>query len=81
MNETIAKLKTPEECAVFEKNVSERGRLDLAVAARKRALELRALNYGASSDVERACLEAVFAYEQVLTVRNGKKLALIGLGK
>jgi hypothetical protein len=34
MNELIAKLKTPEECAVFEKNVLERGRPDLALAAR-----------------------------------------------
>lgn len=38
----ILKLKTPEECAIFEKNVMERGRPDLAVAARKRATELRA---------------------------------------
>ena len=43
MDELIAKLKTPEECIVFEKNVTERGRPDLALAARKRAVELRAL--------------------------------------
>ena len=34
----VAKLKTPEECVTFEKNVTERGRPDLALAARKRAL-------------------------------------------
>jgi hypothetical protein len=73
MNELIAKLKTPEECAVFEKNVSDRGRPDLALAARRRALELRAIQYGAVTDVERECLEAVFAYEQVLSAKNGKK--------
>jgi len=73
MDELIAKLKTPEECIVFEKNVTERGRPDLALAARKRAVELRALQHGAATDVERECLEAVFAYEQVLSAKNGKK--------
>jgi plasmid stability protein len=71
-DDLIAKLKTPDECAVFERNVTERGRPDLALAARKRALELRALRHGASNEVERECLEAVFAYEQVLSVKNGK---------
>lgn len=73
MDELIAKLKTPEECIVFEKNVTERGRPDLALAARKRAVELRAISYGATNDVERECLEAIYAYEQVLSAKNGKK--------
>lgn len=72
MVDRVANLKTPEECAVFEKNVTERGRPDLAVAARKRALELRAGKYGATMEVERECLEAVYAYEQVLTIKNGR---------
>ena len=72
MDERVAKLKTPEECAVFEKNVLQRGRPDLAVESRKRALELRAEKYGAKTEVERACLEAIYAYEQVLTTRNGR---------
>lgn len=73
MNEIVAKLKTPEECFVFEKNVLDRGRPDLALAARKRAVELRAIQHGAATDVERECLEAIFAYEQVLSEKNGKK--------
>jgi hypothetical protein len=72
MVERVANLKTPEECTMFEKNVLERGRPDLAVAARKRALELRAEKYGANSEPERQCLEAVYAYEGVLSARNGK---------
>ena len=72
MTERVQKLKTPQECAVFEKNVTERGRPDLAVAARKRALELRAEQYGATTEVERECLEAVYAYERVLSAKNGK---------
>ena len=50
-----------------------RGRPDLAIAARKRAVELRAIRHGAATDVERECLEAVFAYEQVLSAKNGKR--------
>lgn len=73
MDNMIAKLKTPEECEIFEKNVTERGRPDLAVAARKRALELQAHRYGARSDIERKCLEAIYAYEQILSAKNGKK--------
>lgn len=46
MDERVAKLKTPEDCAVFAKNVTERGRLDLALAAKKRAIQLRAESFG-----------------------------------
>ena len=72
MTDLIAKLKTPKECAIFEKNVTERGRPDLAVAARKRALELRAEQYGATTAIEKECLEAVYAYERVLSDKNGR---------
>lgn len=72
MDERVAKLKTPDECAVFEKNALERGRPDLATEARRKALELKALQHGAVSKAERECLEAVYAYERVLTAKNGR---------
>jgi len=72
MDVKVERLKTPEECAIFEKNVLERGRPDLAIESRKRAIELRAEKYGAKTDVEMECLKAVYAYERVLTARNGK---------
>ena len=72
MIDIISKLKTPEECETLEKNAIDRNRPDLAIAARKKALELRARKYGANSDVERECLEAVYAYERVLSKRSGK---------
>ena len=74
MSDIISKLKTPEECVIFEKNVTDRGHLDLAVAARKRAIELRAKAYGAATDAERECLEAVYAYERVLLKKHGRKI-------
>ena len=74
MNDIVSKLKTPEECAIFEKNVTERGHPDLALAARKRAIELRAQAHGAATDAERECLEAVYAYERVLSATRGKNI-------
>ena len=74
MNDIVSKLKTPEECAIFEKNVTERGYPDLALAARKRAIELRAQAHGAATDAERECLEAVYAYERVLSATRGKNI-------
>lgn len=73
MNDPVTKLKTPEECAVFAKNVTERGRPDLALAARKRAVQIRAESYGATSEVERECIEAIFAYEEVLSAKAGRR--------
>jgi hypothetical protein len=73
MDERISKLKTPQDCERFAKNATERGRPDLAQEARKRAVELRAELYGAKTQAERECLEAVHAYEEILTAKNGKK--------
>ncbi|OGA43166.1 MAG: hypothetical protein A3G24_20695 [Betaproteobacteria bacterium RIFCSPLOWO2_12_FULL_62_13] len=73
MDERVARLKTPEDCEQFARNVLERNRLDLAGEARKRAVKLRAEAYGAKTQVERECLEAVYAYEEVLTAKNGRK--------
>lgn len=69
----IAKLKTPRDCEVLAKNATERGRPDLAKAAKQRAVQIRAENYGATSDVERECIEAVFAYEEVLSAKAGRR--------
>jgi hypothetical protein len=74
MNDIISKLKTPEECAIFEKNVTERGHPDLALAAKKRAIELRAQSHGATTEAERECLEAVYAYEQILSAKRHKNI-------
>jgi len=67
MSDIIYKLKNPEECATLEKNALERGRTDLAIQARRRAIEMRAQAHGATTDAERECLEAVYAYERVLS--------------
>lgn len=73
MDEIIKKLKTPEECENFAKNATERDRPDLAQQARKRSVEIKAEMHGAKTQAERECLKAVYAYQDVLAAKNGKK--------
>jgi len=73
MDDKVKKLNTPEKCEIFAKNCLERGRKDLALQAKARAVQLRAAAYGAQTDAEREALEAVYAYEEVLSIKNGKK--------
>src|SRR5690554_7611879 len=73
MDERVKKLKSPGKCEIFAKNCLERGRPDLATQARERAVQLRAEAHGAESEAEKEALEAVYAYEEVLSVKNGKK--------
>ena len=77
MDPRVAKLTTPEDCESFAKNADERGFPLIAEEARKKAAQLRvqfrAEAYGAKTDVERDCLEAVYAYEEVLSAQRGKR--------
>jgi hypothetical protein len=73
MDERVKNIETPEKCEIFAKNCIDRGRHDLATQARQRAVQLRAEAYGAKTDAEKEALEAIYAYEEVLSKRNGKK--------
>lgn len=74
MDPRVEKLKTPKECETFMVNARAAGREDLAQEARRRAIELRARSYGANSSVEQECLEAVYAYEEVLSAKRGRRM-------
>jgi len=73
-DERVARLRTPEDCELFAINMEKRGQLDLARAARRRAVELRALAHNPGSAAELEALEAVYAYERVLSQGAGKKI-------
>ena len=73
MTDVVAKLKNAEDCEAFEINAKRLGREDLAAAARRRGVEFRATMYGAATAVELECIQAVYAYEQTLNLKNGKK--------
>lgn len=74
MDERIAKLDTPEACEQFARNVEARGKPDLALKARKRAVQLQAAKHQANTAAEREALEAVFAYERTLYEKHGKRI-------
>ena len=71
MDERVARLNTPEECEQFALNVAN-SHPELAQAARRRAVELRAALHAATSAAEREALQAVYAYERVLCEQRGK---------
>lgn len=73
MDDKIARLDTPEECEQVALNVQSRNP-ELAREARRRAVELKARAYGAKDDVELEALEAVYAYEKVLSMTKGKNI-------
>jgi len=73
MDERVQKLKTPDECERFARNARERNRPDLAQQAARRAVDLRAEGRGAASDAERDALRAVYAYEELLYRKNGRR--------
>ena len=73
MDERIARLDTPEACQRFAKNAEARGHPGLAREARRRATEIRAGQHGAELEVEKEALQAVYAYEEILTQKNGKR--------
>ena len=74
MDDRVKNLKTPKDCEVFARNAIDKGRQDLAADARRRAVELRAAAYGSASDAERECLEAIYAYEEILFLKHGKRV-------
>ena len=74
MDDRVKKQKTPEDCEAFARNAARLGLPELAVQAKQRAVVLRAAAYGAVNDAERECLEAVYAYEEILFKKHGKRI-------
>lgn len=73
MDERIKRLDTVKKCENFAKNAAERGRPDLAQEALQRAVELRADKHKATTAAEKEALQAIYAYEELLTNKNGRR--------
>ncbi|HLF11299.1 MAG TPA: hypothetical protein VJA26_08790 [Gammaproteobacteria bacterium] len=73
MDHLVERLRTPEECESFAKNAAARKRPDLALEARRRAVEMKASQHNAETPLETEALAAVYAYEALLTQQKGKK--------
>ena len=72
MTDIIDRLTTPDECEQLAKNV-QKDNPELAIRAHRKAVELRAANYGAKTAAEQEAMRAVYAYEECLTKKNGRK--------
>jgi len=77
MDDRVARLGTPEACERFIKNAIRLGAPELAEQALRRAVELRAAALEATSDAEKECLQAICAYEETLTRKNGRRTRAI----
>ena len=73
MDDRIKRLDTPKKCEIFARNAINHGRSDLALEANQRAVELRAEEHNAETTAEIEALQAVYAYEELLYKKNGKR--------
>jgi hypothetical protein len=73
MDYRVERLRTPAECEIFAKNAIARNHPELALAAHRKAIDLQVSTHETGSAVEAEGLAAVYAYEALLTRRNGKK--------
>lgn len=73
MDPRVEKLKTVEECERFARNARDRGYPALAQEARARAVQLKSENHQAQDQVERECLQAVYAYEEAQSTLKGRR--------
>ena len=72
MDRVIERSESPDGLEQFAVNVASRSPKH-ALAARRRAVELRAATHDAETAVDRECLEAVYAYERAESQLRGKK--------
>lgn len=75
---SIANLTTEKACENFVANAEKKQRYDLAKKARCRVLDIvvqKRSDFAQLNDIQIACLKAVYSYEQVLKVKNGKRVS------
>ena len=78
MDELVLRIKDPDLCYVFARNAGRRGHPELALQAYRRAVDLRAEQHGAVTEVEFSALRAIYAYEEALSHNKGKRTRATG---
>lgn len=68
----VGHLKTPEDCEQVALNV-EAKQPAFAIAARRKAIEIKASTHKATTEAEEHSLQAVYAHERVMTLERGRK--------
>lgn len=78
MHELVLRIKEPALCYVFARNAERRGHPELAVQAYRRAVDLRAEQYSADSEIEHVAVRAIYAYEEAMSFAKGKRTRATG---
>ena len=73
MDHRVERLRTPAECEIFAKNATALKRPDLALEARRKAVDMQASTHETTSPIEMEAFASVYALEALLTRKNGKK--------
>ena len=76
MDDIVANRKTVDECRKLEANAERLDRPEIARQCRTRAIQIQAAEYVGHDEVsapEMEAIEALMAYERVLTDKNGRK--------
>ncbi len=68
----VGHLKTPEDCEQVALNV-EAKQPAFAIAARRKAIEIKASTHKATTEAEEHSYQAVYALERVMTLERGRK--------
>lgn len=68
----VGYLKTPEDCEQVALNV-EAKQPGFAIAARRKAIEIKASTHNATTEAEAHSYQAVYALERVMTLERGRK--------
>jgi hypothetical protein len=68
----IDTLKSVKQCETLEKNALKRDDSQLAIEARRKAIEIQAESHDANTEVEREGIKAIYTYERYLKEKNGK---------
>ena len=78
MHDLVKRINDPKLCYVFAQNAITRGHPDLAIQAYRRAVDLRAEQHTTESEAEHAAVRAIYAYEEALSFRKGKRTRATG---
>jgi hypothetical protein len=78
MHDLVKRINDPKLCYVFAQNAISRGHPELATQAYRRAVDLRAEQHATDSEAEHAAVRAIYAYEEALSFRKGKRTRATG---
>jgi hypothetical protein len=73
MDHRVARLRTPEECVIVAKNALALKRPDIALEARRRAVDIQVATHEAPTPLETEALAAIYASEAAMSHQKGKK--------